>query len=152
MYYTSHTQKQTLWFLIWIHSYFIIYRQYTHSNVSVSVYILLKHFISVTYLLVARHQKRAADHTFLQRCADERLCMHSTSNLEQQKTTAAPILTANNMKVCIWWAQTHWNWTVEDWKTPGRVTLRLWCTIGLEFSVNNINPCIHPCLNRSDFW
>lgn len=68
---------------------------------------------------------QAADHTLLQWWADEYLCMHSTSNLEQQKTTAATILTANNMKVCIWRAQTYWNWTIEDWETPGRKTHRV---------------------------
>ncbi len=70
--------------------------------------------------------------------------MHNTSNpeadgLQQQKTTPCAALSAKNRKRRIQFAQTHQNWTIEDWKSvawseeswfllrhsDGRV--RIWC-------------------------
>ncbi len=65
--------------------------------------------------------------------------MHNTSNLKADAPHCVPFLSANNRKLRLQFAQTHQNWTTEDWKkfawsdesqfllqhTDGSV--RIWC-------------------------
>ena len=58
------------------------------------------------------------------------------------------LLSAKNRKLRLRLAQTHQNWTIEDWKN-GLMSLDFSCDIqmvGSEFGINNMKAWSHPAL------
>ncbi len=63
-----------------------------------------------------------------------------------------PLLSAKNRKQRLKFAQSHQNWTIEDWKNiswsdESRFLLRH-SDVGLEFGVKNMKAWIHPALSQ----
>ncbi len=61
------------------------------------------------------------EHSLQPRYAESHLWTHNTSNpeadeLQKQKTTPVPLLSAKNRKQRIQFTQNHQNWTIEEWK------------------------------------
>ncbi len=68
-----------------------------------------------------------------------------------------PLLSDKNRKRRIQFAQTHQNWTIEDWKNVAwsdESRFLLWHSdVGSEFGVKNMKAwIILPCLNGSGWW
>ncbi len=63
-----------------------------------------------------------------------------------------PLLSAENKKRRLQFAQAHQNWTIEDWKTlPCLKSLDFCCDIQMvwsEFGVMNMKAWIHPALSQ----
>ncbi len=62
-----------------------------------------------------------------------------------------PLLSAKNRKRTLQFTQAHQNWTIEDWKNIGLISLNFCCDIqivGSEFGVKSMKAWIHPALSQ----
>ncbi len=62
-----------------------------------------------------------------------------------------PLLSAKNRKQRLQFTQAHQNWTIEDWKNVGLMSLDFCCDIqmvGSEFGVLNMKAWIHTALSQ----
>ncbi len=97
------------------------------------------------------------NHWLQPRYAEHHLWTYNTSNpgtdeLQQQKTSWMPLMSAENRKRRLQFAQAHQNWTKEDCNMlPGLMSLDFCCYIqrlGSEFGVKNMKAWIHPALSQ----